>query len=427
MDTPKYIKLEGSGMFSHGGSSFESSFVLLRNPFCTVILAGAGKETAALEAFVSNSDTWRLSGTLNDGRHIEAESLLQTGTSQGAHSFEFSALTEVFLGIQLDDPPTQSLFPLVGYFNGSFSLHHREWEIVAEGGGHVDKAKDLAKQWRLPTEGMVLKLVRPGASTSEHLEMARSVMTLASLAAGTGVASHRHFFSWEDGELETWRYMTGDERGPGPIVPSFDMTSYLQAALAHFDALTPERKATLRLAVNYINLSATGYLDTRLFHITQPWEFLAKSWNHKRKLSREILNLRSQLKQALKKWRQDHVDIDPHGFWGSRVFSVFDWPKLRDEIEQLAETFGLNLRRLGLNLDQLKDARDDVAHSGRLPENLSGRNRHALDLLTKARRCLQLLILRMLGYEGRVHEPKDGWQSVVSMEEALKGKDQTTA
>lgn len=427
IDTPKYVRLEGRGTFSHAGSSFESSFILLHNPWWTGILASGEDATGALRAFFSQSGTWRLSGTLNDRRHIEAESLIQTGTPKGPHSFEFSALTEVCLGTQLDDPPTQSQFPLVGYFDGPFSLHHREWEIAAESGDQVQNAKNLGKRWRLPTEGMLLKLVRPGASTAGHLEMARSVMTLASLAAGTGVSSHRHFFIWEKGELETWRYMTGDERGPGPIVPSFDMTSYLQAALVHLDALTPEKRFALRLAVDYINLSADGYLDTRLFHIMQPWEFLAKTWRREGKLSEEVLCLRSRLKRVLKEWRQNHADIDPYGFWGSRVFSVFEWPKLKDEIEQLAGTFGLNLGLLGLNLDQLKNARDDVAHSGELPEKLSGDSRHALDLLTQAQRCLQLLLLRMLGYEGRVHKAKDGWQSVVSMEQALKGEDQTTA
>jgi hypothetical protein len=38
MDTPKYDTLRGKGIFSYAGFSFESPFILLRNPFCTVIL-----------------------------------------------------------------------------------------------------------------------------------------------------------------------------------------------------------------------------------------------------------------------------------------------------------------------------------------------------------------------------------------------------
>lgn len=427
METPKYIKLDGRGTFSHSGTSFESAFVLLRNPWWTGILAEGESAIAALDAFVSHSGTWRLTGTLNDGRHVEAESLLHTGTPQGPHNFEFSVQTEVCLGTQFEDPSIRSSFPLVGYFDGPFSLHYCEWEISAEPIAQIESAKNLFKRWLQPTEGMLMELVCPGASIAGHLEMARSVITLASLASGTGVSNHRFIFSWESGELETWRYMTGDERGPGPIVPSFEMTSYLQTALPKFYKLTPERRSVLRLAINYINLSANGYLDTRLFHITQPWEFLAKTWINEGELSDGLLCLRSRLKRTLEDWRHDHAPLDPHGFWGSRVLSAFEWPKLRNQIEQLAEIFGLDLLRLGLDLDQLKKARDDVAHSGKLPEQLSEDGDKALDLLTQAQRCLQLLLLRMLGYEGRVHKPKDGWQSVVSMEQALRSEDQTTA
>jgi hypothetical protein len=427
MDTPNYVRLEGKGIFSHQDFSFESPFAVLRNPWWTGILAGDEDPTEALKSFALQPGTWQLTGSLKDGRHVEAESLIQTGIHQGPHSFEFSALTEVCLGTQIEDSPIQSLFPLVGYFESPFSLHHNEWEIAAKGDDQMENAKELAKRWRLPIEGMHLKLVHPGACTSEHMEMARSVMTLTSLAAGTGVSSHRHIFIWKTGQLETWRHMTGDEPGPGPIVPSFEMTTYLKSALAHFEALEPERRSALRLAVDYINLSANGYLDTRLFHITQPWEFLAKTWNQEGMLSEDILCLRSTLKRVINEWRQDHVDIDPYGFWASRVFSVFNWPKLKDQIEQLARIFGLNLGLLGLDLDQLKNARDDVAHSGKLPEKLSGGSGQAFDLLTQAQRCLQLLLLRMLGYEGRVHKLKGGWESVVSIEKALRGEDQMKA
>ncbi len=427
MDTLDYVKLEGKGTFSHNGYSFKSSFVLLRNPWWIGILAGDEDPTEAYKSFASQSGTWRLSGSLNDGRHVEADSLVQTAIPQGPYSFEFSALTGVRFGIQIDDHPIESLFPLVGYFNGPFSLQHNEWKIAVESCDHIDDAEELSKRWRLPIEGMLLKLVHPDARISEHMEIARSLMTLISLAAGTGVSSHRHIFTWKTGELETWRLMTGDERGPGPIVPSFEMTSYLQTALTHFDALDPKRRSSLRLAVDYINLSANGYLDTRLFHITQPWEFLAKTWNQKGKLSQEIICLRSRLKGVLKEWRKNHVDLDPSGFWGTRVLSIFDWPKLKDEIEQLAVTFGLNLALLGLDLDQLKYARDNVAHSGKLPEKLSVGSRQAFDILTQAQRCLQLLLLCMLGYGGRVNKPKDGWQSVVSMEKALRGELKTKA
>ncbi len=425
MDTPKYITLDGTGKFSHSSASFESAFILLRNPWWTGILAEGESAISALDAFISHSGTWKLSGTLSDGRNIEAKSLFHTGTPHGPYNFEFSPLTEVFLGTKRKGPPTHSRFPLVGYFDVPFSLNHREWKINSEAIDEIENAKDLARRWRLPTEGILLELVCHGPQIKEHLEMARSIMTLISLASGTGVSSHRHIFGWGSDDLEIWRPMTGDEGGPGPIVPSFEMSSFLQMALDHFDALTPEKRSALRLAINYINLSANGYLDTRLFHITQPWEFLAMAWIKAGKLSAAVRSLRSRLKRTLKDWTQEHNTLDPNGFLTSRVLAAFTWPKLKDQIEQLAAMFGLDLQRLGLDIGILKTARDDVAHSGNLPEKLSGSSKDALQLLILSQRCLQLLLLRILGYEGKVYRPKEGWQSVVSMEEALRGENQT--
>ncbi len=422
MDTPEYVILEGRGTFAHADFSFESPFILLRNPWWVGILAGEENVILAFEAFTTSPGvTWQLSGTLNDGRHVKSDSMFITRTPHGPHCIEFTVSSELSLGLRPDASPLQSHFPLTGYFDEPLTFNYRDWGIKIEGRDSQEGSKNLAKRWQLPVEGMSLKLVHPDASTANHFDMARTVMILLSLAVGSGISSNRHFFTWEEGKQEVWLRMTGHERGPGPIVPSFDMALYLQVALAKFDALTPKKQSDLRLAVDYLNLSANGYLDTRLFHITQPWEFLAKTWKHEGKLSKEILCLRKQLNQTIKKWRNDHVNIDQDGFWGTRVSSVFDWPKLKDAIEQLATSFDLDLRKLGLDLDQLKDARNKVAHSGKLPEKL----RQALDLLTQAQRCLQLLLLRMLGYEGRVYKPKAGWQSVVSMEQALKGGNQT--
>ena len=422
MDTPKYIKIDGTGKFSCSNASFESDFVLLRNPWWTGFLAKGKSTSSALDAFISQSGTWRLSGTLSDSRKIEAKSLIHTGLSQGPYNFEFSALTEVFLGTKQKGPPTNSRFPLVGYFDVPFSLNHREWKINSEAIDEIENAKDLDRKWRLPTEGILLELVCHGTQIKEHLEMARSVMTLTSLASGTGVSSHRHIFGWGSDDLEIWRRMTGDERGPGPIVPSFEMSSFLQIALDYFGALPSEKRSALRLAINYINLSANGYLDNRLFHITQPWEFLAKAWIKEGKLSADVLSLRSRLKRTVKEWRKEHNTLDPNGFLTTRVLAAFTWPKLKDQIEQLAGMFGLDLQRIGLDIGILKTARDDVAHSGKLPEDLSAGSKDTLELLILSQRCLQLLLLRILGYKGKVYKPKGGWQSVVSMEEALRGE-----
>lgn len=244
-------------------------------------------------------------------------------------------------------------------------------------------------------------------------------MALLSLACETGVSCDRHFFTWGNEELENWRHMTGGEIGPGPIIPIFEHGRFLEQTLLVWQTLSKDQQEAVRLALYHINQPALGYLDTRLFHIVQPWEFLAKAWGVHGELPDSITCLRPLLHKARKKWDEDYPNSDPHGFWGSRISSIFDWPKLKEAIERLAASSGLDLERGGLDLNLLKEARDSVAHSGKLSEHLAGPNRKALDLLTTGQYCLQLLLLRMLGYQGPVNHAKGGWRTFVDIDVAL--------
>jgi hypothetical protein len=266
---------------------------------------------------------------------------------------------------------------------------------------------------------MILQLKREMAATKDqHQDFVQIIMLLLSLASGTGVSSHRHYFAWDNEEIEIWRKMTGDEIGPGPIVPESEITGFLKQTLPVWQSLSQKQRKALRLTLHHINLSALGYLDTRILHVVQPWEFLADAWDTQGVLTEPVLCLRSMLQRTRKQWNKDHSNCDPNGFWGSRISSIFDWPKLKDAIEQLAAKFSLDLARVGLNLNQLKRARDSVAHSGKIPASLS-KQQQAFDILSAGQYCLQLLLLRILGYQGRVYHSTGGWRTIVNMDQAL--------
>jgi hypothetical protein len=361
-------------------------------------------------------------GSLHDGRPIKADALFLTNTSPPGNieGVEFTVKDSITLGQAIDIPPISSAYPMTGCFKGEISLTHDGWEISTIPCPEPDIAKNLVQKWRIPVEGMILQLKRDGASMVQHQDFARIIMTLLSLALGTGVACDRQIFTWADTELEIWRQWTGDEIGPGAIIPEYQLVNFLEQALPAWLSLSQDQQKALRLARDYINLSARGYLDTRLFQIFQPWEFLVEAWGIKGKLSESESCLRSRLLHARKQWSQDHSNCDVHGFWGSRISVIFDWPKLKDAIIQLATSFGLDFSLVGLDLDALNEARNSVAHSGRLATHPSGTNKHSSDLLQKGQYCLQLLILRMLRYQGTVKHSKNGILSIVDIEDALK-------
>jgi len=417
MELPECIHRIGKGIFLLDGFTFESSFSLYRNPYRTRIIVEEIEHETAVSIhglFSSGNTTARLTGTLDDGMPVNASGLQANAIGK------FTATEGISFGRTRDTAPTQSRYPLTGYFGGALTLFHNGWNINTIPLADPDVARELAENWHIPVEGTVLRLRHEGSTMDEHRGFARIIMNLLSIASGTGVSCDRHFFEWDGDEIEIWSYWTGDEIGPGTIVPDFEIVRFLEQTLSVWQSLPQKQQEALRLARDYINLSALGYLDTRLLYILQAWEFLAEAWGIKEgALSDSEAGLRKALLQANKKWHKDQQKVDVDGYWGKRITSVFDWPRLRDAIEKLANRFGLNLKQVGLDLDLLKDARNSVAHSGRLPISLNRSNRESLDLLTSGQYCLQLLLLRILTYQGKVYHSTGRIRTIVDIDEAL--------
>lgn len=422
MEVPQYQQLQGSGNFSAPAGSFSSEFLLLRNPYWMGVLATTTNQTEAFPQFVSDPGVWQLRGTLQDGRAVQSDSLLETGPTEPPYNVGFSVLKGVSIGELREDPPLRSEFPLVNCFEGAISMRHQDWKLTISADQSVMHAQILSKQWRLPCEGMTLHCSCPGKRIEDHLDIARSVMTLASLALGTGVSSHRYILHWPSSELESWRFMSGDELGPGLAIPSHKLDDFLATALPCMESLLPEQQALIRLATTYINLSERPYLDTRLLAIMQVWEFLSMAWVETPTLPADLLCLRSRIKRILRDWRQDHSSSDPDGFWGSRLSSALDWHSLHQQVEEFSSMWNVDLQRLGVDLTLLRRVRDSVAHTGRLPEEPSVDTESRFNLLRNARHALRLVLLQLLGYRGLVMVSENGWKAIKRMDEALSGK-----
>lgn len=422
MKSPEYQQLLGRGNFSGPAGSFFSEFILLRNPYWIEVLATSEIQIEAVPPFISNSGFWQLRGTLQDGRTVQSDSLLNTGPTELPYNVGFSILDGVSFGELRADPPLRSEFPLVNCFEGAISMRHQDWELTISANPSVKHAQILSKQWRLPCEGMTLHCSCPGKKPADHLDIARSVMTLVSLALGTGVSSHRYILHWPSSELETWRFMSGDELGPGVAIPSHKLDDFIATALPAMESLPPEQQALVRLATTYINLSEGPYLDTRLLTIMQVWEFLSMAWVEKPALPADLLCLRSRIISLLRDWRQDHSSSDQDGFWGSRLVSALDWHSLHQRVEEFASMWNVDLQRLGVDLTLLRRVRDSVAHTGQLPEGPLVDSENRFSLLRNARHALRLVLLQLLGYRGLVMVSENGWKVAMRMEEALSGK-----
>jgi len=407
---PKFTRYTGKGVFTSGDCCVDMPFTVQRQFSHVVFLAQDDNYRNVLFVQFSKKQTWSLSGQLDDGRHIHADQLVHTGWGFEGHA-EFSPLSGVIIGQSNQAFPVEARYPLVGMFNGKFSVEDSGWSIeVFDSEENAACTKDLSKALGVPLEGLTLRIAKSDTTFDEYNEKAREILLLLSLATGNGVTSHRQIADWGDqGTMEVWRKFVGEEIGPGEIVPDFKLGKFLEQVLPVWNHLEHGTKSDIRLAVSYINLSGRGYLDTRLLQITQAWELLATAWMPKGKLNTLESDLRKRVKCSYREWKKEHPEADPKGHWGTRVVSPFQWPIAKRQIESLTESGNINLARVGIDFDLLKEARDSVAHTGKMTDRM--RTDRPYPLLSAAQFGLQLLLLAKLGYSDLVVAHNKGWKS----------------
>jgi len=317
------------------------------------------------------NQSWGLRGTLEDGRPVSASDLLCASTSP---EVLLLPLKSVEVGVRGSGPIRSVTYPLVGmYYGGGCRGVFDDFELAihdAEQWSEYTRQDSRALGRSLEAKALVLSALPQEISELQCFEKFYAIAQLLTLASGEGVTAHRRIVAWESGEeTEIWRVAKGDEPGPGMLIPEGCLEEFLAQSYKGWRSWSKDDQALVTRVLSYLNMSTAGYLDVRLFHVMQAMESLANAWLETPALSDEIEALRQCLLDAYRNWRASPAK-DPSGFWGSRISSAFDWTRLRSRIEELFASLSIDLDKIGLDLDVLKSARDGVAHSGILPEEL---------------------------------------------------------
>jgi len=404
---------EGSGVLESEDSRhvFTVQFTLRRFYWHFEIVVRVAEEDAQTFSFATVK-LWRLSGTLADDRPLAADPLMCTTTSPDIVLLPLQAIE---IGTRGTGPIHSATYPLVGmYYGAGCRAVFDDCELT------IQDAQDWTEHTRqqshvvgrsLEGKALVLSSLPKGISSSECFEKAYAVTRLLTLASGEGVTAHRQMVEWESGEqMEIWRVAKGDEVGPGKLIPEFCLSDFLTSSYAEWESWPKEKRSLVTPVLSYLNMSTVGHLDVRLFHVMQALESLANAWLETPPLPDEHKRLRQCLFAAYGDWRDSGGD-DPDGFWGSRISALFNWPRLRQQLEDLLSSRGIDLHVIGLDVGVLKKTRDGVGHSGILPEEL-GENA-ALRQLHAGQLALQLLLLAELGYTGKVYDRTSSWVRIV--------------
>jgi len=358
----------------------------------------------------------RLTGTLDDGRPILADRVvLSSRTSENV----LLPLDAIEIGGRGEGAIRSATYPLVGMYYGegssavfgdcTFSIEDAHaWSVHTR-----DESRILGRS--LEAKALVLSSLPRTIGAEGCFERLYGIARLLTLASGEGVTAHRQIVEWESGaRLEVWRQMKGDELGPGMLVPEHALQHFLRVACPNWIMWPEEKKVLASRALSYLNMSTSGYLDVRLLHVVQVLEALAKAWVPPGTLNDEETGLRQALLDAYRAWRKSGSQTkDTPGFWGSRIDSLFSWPRLRRQLEELLTSHGIGLAAVRLDPDIVRKARDNVAHEGILPQQLGQNPGAALRHLQAAQLSIQLLLLSELGYTGPIWDCRGEWRTVV--------------
>lgn len=425
----RYLKpkvLRGNGHFICQDNDFRAKFTLEWYPHDMIITIRGTQVSENQGLFGETRNRWSLDGQLVDGRSIRASLFLTQSTFSlpdvRKTLMSFIPSDSVLIGEVLDSPPSEVRYPLVGYHDDAFRIEDDGWTIKTEATEITrNQAKRLQTGWRLTTEGLALRLSHQDATLEQYSEKARQLMHLLSLASGNGITFHRQIVSWTDEtNCEIYRQGIRYEPGPGPCVPSFCIQHFLDQTLPTWRSWKQEKRDICRLIIDYLALSGTGYLDTRLINIGQAWEVIATAWGPETQPSCVEKALKDRLKEVWRNWRREHANADKDAHLWERITRAFHWTTALAKIETFANSRDLNLERIGLDIKELKRSRDSVAHAGKMPQDMNDNRSHALSVLRNAQFGLQLALLVDLGYSDFVENDENGLCTYVKIRKLLK-------
>jgi hypothetical protein len=291
---------------------------------------------------------------------------------------------------------------------GTVELSFDGYEIkLISNADNVDRLTKLKAELALTSEISSLAIMGP-ADEEKLRDIAVDVKNLLSIAIGRKVTFDRQIFWTGQTSRLVERAMNKNENEGEQIIPDFEIAKYLLTTLPTWTRLSKVEKDNLFTITDYLNQTRHGFIEDRILRTVQAWECSAGYWTQEPDLPSDLIDLKERIGTMYRAWKIDKNYIDIDGELGTRLTTPIDQEKLLLRLERLVTDSRLNTSKINLDLKILKKLRDQVAHTGRI--RISGSE--AIRYLQPGICGLQLIILRRLGFDGRVCGGKDGWNTI---------------
>jgi hypothetical protein len=271
---------------------------------------------------------------------------------------------------------------------------------------NVERLSSLKEELNYAKETGLL-VIESDKKQENLLQLAQDIKNLLSLALGKGIIFDRQVYRINNEEKVVTKKMSDPSNEGNQIIPSFELENFLTQTLPNWTNLEKPQKDELFIVIDYLNQTRHGFIADRILRATQAWESLTESWDIKGELDNRLIDLQTNLKATYKEWRNhgNNKQADLNGELGNKISSAINQEKLLSKLIKLSNNYGLKIE--GLNLKELKRLRDKVVHTG----NIDIPGKKAIHILTPAITGLQIIILRFLGYSGKIISSKQDWET----------------
>lgn len=278
-----------------------------------------------------------------------------------------------------------------------------------------DNAKRLNKlTTELAFASETSSLTIDGPADKDKLrDVAVDIKNLLSIAIGKRVTFDRQIYWTGQDSSPVEMQMSKNENEGEQIIPDFEIARYLTTTLPTWTKLSKEQKNDIFTITDYLNQTRHDFIEDRILRTVQAWECSAFNWTQEPDLPNDLIDLREKIKATYRTWKNEKNYNDINGELGTRLTTPLDQEKLMLRLERLIKDSGLNTSKIKLDLKVLKDLRDQVAHTGRIKIKGS----EAIKYLQPGINGLQLIILRRLGFDGKVNGEKDRWATIEDIKE----------
>lgn len=304
-------------------------------------------------------------------------------------------------------------FFLKGYSNEKDVLIHYEGINLSI---ESDKRKnanliELKHSLEKNSETATLKMT-DSLTKEDSLHLAIDVKNLLSIGLGKRITFDRQLYWKDNSSEEVERTMSKNHNMGEQIVPDFEIENYLNSTLGNWRKYSKKEKDDIFIITDYLNQTKIDFIEDRILKTVQAWECAAMYWQDEIELSEDLKDLKARLKETFNNWKSEKGYNDSNGELGTKISASIEQEKLLSRLNQLVRSASLNINTISLNLRELKNLRDTVAHTGRI--NIPGSE--VIEILEPGVFGLQLILLKKLGYYGLVMGGKDGWRTFEKLE-----------